>query len=118
MRRRTSHVIRPLATPVVRFRLAALFAAQLFDLGTFSVMVGRHGVAAEVNPIVAQGFAGWGMVLVIVAKLALFMLVGSIVVLLAERRPARRTSLRLAAFLTVMAVVAGLTGGVSNVVAL
>jgi hypothetical protein len=118
MRRRASHVTRPPGQSVVRFRLAALFAAQFFDLGTFSMMVGRHGVAAEANPIVAQGFAGWGMLMVVIAKLALFLLVSSIIVLLAERRPARRTSLRLAAFLTVMAVVAGLTGGVSNVAAL
>lgn len=118
MRRRASHVIRPLRLGVLRFRLAALFAAQFFDLGTFSVMVRRHGVAAEANPIIAQGFATWGIVLVVVAKLALVVLVGSIVVLLADRPPLRRTRLRLAAFLTVMAVIAGLTGGLSNVAAL
>jgi hypothetical protein len=117
MRRRASHAIRPLGRAVVRFRLAALFAAQFFDLGTFSVMVGRHGIAAELNPIVVQGFVGWGMLLVVVAKLALFVLVGSIVVLLA-RYPARRTSLSLAAVVTVMAVVAGFTGGVSNLATL
>jgi hypothetical protein len=118
MRRRASHVIRPPESPIVRFRLAALFAAQFFDLGTFSMMVGRHGVAAEANPIVAQGLADWGMLLLVVAKLALFLLVSSIVVLLIERRPARPTSLRLAAIVTVMAVLAGLTGGVSNLAAL
>jgi hypothetical protein len=118
MRRRADHVIRPLGSAVVRFRLAALFAAQFFDLGTFSLMVGRHGVAAEVNPIVAQGFADWGMALVVVAKLALVLLVGSIVVVLAQYRPARPMSLRLAAVVTIVAVAAGLTGGVSNVVAL
>ena len=89
MRGRASHVIRPLRREILRFRLAALFAAQFFDLGTFSLMVDRHGVAAEANPIVAQGFADWGIALVIVAKLALVVLVGSIVVLLAGR-PTRR----------------------------
>ena len=117
MRRRASHVIRPVRAGVVRFRLAALFAAQFFDLGTFSLMVDRHGVAAEVNPIVAQGFADWGMVLVVVAKLALVLLVGSVVVLLAGH-PTRRESLGLAAVVTVAAVVAGFTGGVSNLAAL
>ena len=117
MRRRASHVIRPVRVGVVRFRLAALFAAQFFDLGTFSLMVGRHGVAAEVNPIVAQGFADWGMVLVVVAKLALVLLVGSIVVLLAGH-PTRRVSLSLAAVVTVTAVAAGFTGGVSNLATL
>ena len=117
MRRRASHVIRPVRGPIVRFRLAALFAAQFFDLGTFSLMIDRHGVAAEANPIVAQGFADWGMLLVVVAKIALFVLVGSIVFLLAEH-PRRRASLSLAAVITVVAVVAGFTGGVSNLATL
>ena len=117
MRRRASHATRPVRREVLRFRLAALFAAQFFDLGTFSLMVDRHGVAAEVNPIVAQGFADWGIALVVVAKLALFVLVGSIVVLLAEH-PTRRASLGIAAVVTVLAVVAGFTGGVSNLAAL
>ena len=81
----------------MRFRLTALFAAQFFDLGTFSLMVDRHGVVAEANPIVAQGFADWGMPLVVVAKIALVLLVGSIVVLLTEHQK-RRTTLGLAAF--------------------
>ena len=117
MRRRASHAVRPLRHAVLRFRLAALFAAQFFDLGTFSLMVDRHGVAAEANPIVAQGFADWGMVLVVVAKIALVVLVGSIVVLLAEH-PRRPSSLGIAAVLTVLAVVAGFTGGVSNLATL
>ncbi len=117
MRRRASHAIRPLRRAVVRFRLAALFAAQFFDLGTFTLMVDRHGVAAEANPIIAQGFSDWGLVLVVVAKLALVVLVGSIVVLLAEH-PTRRSSLGIAAVVTVAAVVAGFTGGVSNVATL
>jgi hypothetical protein len=102
---------------ILRFRLAALFAAQFFDLGTFTLMVDRHGVAAEANPIIAQGFSDWGMVLVVVAKLALVVLVGSIVVLLAEH-PTRRSSLGIAAVVTVAAVVAGFTGGVSNLATL
>ena len=117
MRRHASHVIRPLRRAVVRFRLAALFAAQFFDLGTFTLMVDRHGVAAEANPIIAQGFADWGLLLVVIAKLALFVLVGSIVVLLAEH-PTRRSSLGIAAVVTVAAVVAGFTGGVSNLATL
>lgn len=117
MRRRATHAIRPARVAVLRFRLAALFAAQFFDLGTFSLMVDRHGVAAEANPIVAQGFADWGMVLVVIAKFALIVLVGSIVVLLAGH-PTRRASLGLAAIVTVAAVVAGFTGGVSNLATL
>lgn len=80
-------------------------------------MVDRHGIVAEANPLVAQGFADWGMVLVVLAKLALVLLVGSIVVLLAGR-PTRRASLGPAAVVTVVAVVAGFTGGVSNLATL
>ncbi len=116
MRRRASHVIRPVRGRVVRFRLAALFAAQFFDLGTFSLMVDRHGVAAEANPIVAQGFADWGMVLVVVAKLAL----SSWSARSWSSWPDTRSpaSLGLAAVVTVVAVVAGFTGGVSNLATL
>ena len=118
MRRRASHVIRPLRRAVVRFRLAALFAAQFFDLGTFTLMVDRHGVAAEANPIIAQGFSDWGLVLVVVAKLALFVLVGSIVVLAGgDIRPAGRAWAS-RPWSRSLAVVAGFTGGVSNLATL
>jgi len=42
--------------PILRFRLAAIFAAQLFDFVTFTIMIERHGIDAELNPIVALGF--------------------------------------------------------------
>ena len=53
-------LIRP-SGPILRFRLAALLAAQLFDFGTFTLMVGRHGIVAELNPLVAQGFVAFGL---------------------------------------------------------
>ena len=96
----------------MRFRLTALFAAQFFDLGTFSLMVDRHGVVAEANPIVAQGFADWGMPLVVVAKIALVLLVGSTVVLLTAEFIKREVTKPVVAF------VAGFTGGVSNLATL
>jgi hypothetical protein len=54
------------------------------------------------------------MPLVVVAKVALVLLVGSIVVLLAGHEPVRPTRLRVAALLTVLAVVAGVAGGLTN----
>jgi hypothetical protein len=109
-------LIRP-SGPILRFRLAALFAAQLFDFGTFTLMVGRHGIMAEVNPLVAQGFVAFGLPLLVVVKLALVVLLGSIVVLLGREGPSGRPSSRLAAGVAVLAVAAGLVGGVSNVLA-
>jgi hypothetical protein len=107
---------RAAAVPIVRFRLASLLAAQLFDFATFALMVGRHGVAAELNPVVAQGFIGFGLPFLAFTKLAVVVLVGSIVVVLG-RDAAERSPSRLAAGLAVLGVVAGVAGGISNAIA-
>lgn len=106
---------RVLPAPILRLRLAALLAAQLFDYGTFTLMVERHGIRAELNPIVAHGFATFGLPIVALAKLALVVLIGSIIVVLAQDRSASRMTTRVAAFVTIVAVVGGLFGGISNV---
>jgi hypothetical protein len=103
--------------PILRFRLAALLAAQLFDFGTFTLMIQKHGIVAELNPIVAQGFATFGMPVLIGVKVALVVLLASIVVLLARDAPQRRSIPGLAALITIFAVVGGLVGGISNVLA-
>lgn len=101
--------------PILRLRLATLLAAQLFDFGTFTVMVGRHGIVTELNPIVAQGFVVFGLPILALVKLALIVLLGSIVVLLARDHPTHRAIPGLAAAITLIAVIAGLVGGISNV---
>jgi hypothetical protein len=103
--------------PILRFRLAALLAAQLFDFGTFTLMIGKHGIAAEVNPLVAQGYVTYGFPVLILVKLLLVVLLGSIVVLLARDVPTRPAARGFAATITVLAVTAGLIGGISNVLA-
>jgi len=102
---------------ILRFRIAALLAAQLFDFGTFTLMIGRHGIVAEVNPIVAQGFDAFGMPILALSKVALIVLLGSIIVLLARDVPSRRPIPGLAATITLLAVIGGLVGGISNVLA-
>jgi hypothetical protein len=72
---------------------------------------------AELNPIVAQGFATFGLPVLVLAKIALVVLLASIVVLLARDVPTRRSVQGLAALITVIAVTAGLLGGISNVLA-
>ena len=47
--------------PVGFLRLATLVLAQALDLVTFSVMVGRHGLVAEANPLVSDLFGSYGM---------------------------------------------------------
>jgi hypothetical protein len=109
-----AQVLSPTRAPILRFRIAALLAAQLFDFGTFLLMIERHGIRAEANPIVAQGFIAFGLPIVAVAKISLVVLVGSILVLLGQETMARPVSGRLAAIVVVAAVAAGLLGGISN----
>ena len=109
--------VAPTNGAILRFRLATLLAAQLFDFGTFTLMIGRHGIAAEINPIVAQGFDLFGMPVLIVAKVALVVMLASIVVLLTRDGPSRRAVPGLAAFVTIAAVLGGMIGGISNVLA-
>lgn len=110
-----SAVRRVLPAPVLRLRIAALVAAQMFDYGTFTLMVDRHGIQAELNPIVANGFAAFGLPIIALAKLALVLLIGSIIVILAHDRRSSQATLRIATFVTLIAVVAGLIGGISNI---
>ena len=107
----------PRAAPVLPLRLASLVAAQMFDYGTFTVMVGRHGISPEANPLVAIAFAAFGMPVLALAKAALVVLVASIIVILSRDRPLRRRAPDLAGLVAVLAVVGGLIGGVSNVLA-
>ena len=113
--RTPSTVRRVLPAPVLRLRIAALVAAQMFDYGTFTLMVERHGIRAELNPIVAHGFAAFGLPIVALAKLALVVLIGSIIVILAHDQRASRGTMRIATGVTVIAVAAGLVGGISNI---
>ena len=99
------------------FRLATLLAAQMFDFATFTIMIGRHGIAAETNPLVAGGFAAFGMPILALMKIALIALLASIVVILDREQPRRRFGLELAALFSVLAVAGGLLGGISNVLA-
>ncbi len=111
---RERRAARPLAPPYVRLHLAAVFTAQFFDLGTFGRMVSHHGIKAELNPIIARGFDTFGLPVIVLTKLALIVLVCAIVVMLAAEHPRRRPSPGLASLVTVIAVAAGLVGGVSN----
>jgi hypothetical protein len=105
-----------LTTPVsiVRLRLATILAAQLFDFGTFTMMVARHGIAGEANPIVAQGFVAFGLPIVVLGKIALVVLCGSLQVVLLQGIGTGRTTWRLATLVALLAVAAGLAGGISN----
>jgi hypothetical protein len=103
---------------LLRIRLATLLVAQLFDYGTFTVMIARHGPMVEANPLVARELVAYGLPFLAVAKGALVMLVCSIVVILATRGRRRPIATRLATSVALLAVAAGLLGGISNVLVL
>jgi uncharacterized membrane protein len=105
----THHLILP-------FRLATVLAAQLFDFGTFTVMIARHGIISEMNPLVAQGFTYFGMPVLVLMKAALVVLLASTIIVLDRNRSARKP-VPAATFVTVLGVVGGLVGGISNVIA-
>ena len=90
---------------IVPFRIAAVLAAQLFDLATFTIMVGRHGIGTELNPLVAHGFDGFGMPMVVVMKVALVVQLASTIVVLDRGGRRRHPIPGLAATIAVAAVV-------------
>jgi hypothetical protein len=102
------------AAGLLRLQLTTLLVAQLFDYATFTVMIARHGPMAEANPLIAQGLAMYGLPLLALAKAALVLLLGSIVVILANPAPRRPTRTRMATILALLAVGGGLVGGISN----
>ncbi len=96
--------------------LLTVCIAQLFDFSTFVVLMRIHGPTAELNPLVASGYASSGIVGLALAKAVLVLfLVSSVVVLRRGRLGDRR---RLAGFLAGLAIVAGLVGGASNAIAM
>ena len=101
------------AASVGFLRIATLFLAQVFDLATFGIMVGRHGAAAEANPLVSDLFVSYGMPAVVFAKLALIVLVGALAVA-ASARGGRGVWSMVGGLPIALAITAGLIGGISN----
>jgi hypothetical protein len=89
--------------------LGVLALAHVFDWASFLVMIARHGLGAEANPIVVTLFEETGVPGVTLAKLATVAFAGLLAVLLAPKRR------RMAMVLLTFGVAAGLIGGFSNV---
>ena len=94
-------------------RLATLALAQAIDLATFSMMVARHGAAAEANPLVNDLFLTLGMPAVILAKAALVLLVSALC-LAAGARGGRGAWALIGGVPLAIAIAAGLIGGITN----
>jgi hypothetical protein len=97
--------------PVLTLSLLAL--AHLFDYSTFIVMISRHGLAAELNPVVTFMATEFGLPGLTVAKLASVIFLACTAVLL--YRVSRN---RTATMLIAIGVVAGIIGGCSNIASL
>ena len=94
-------------------RLATLVTAQLFDLGTFMTMVTLRGPSSEANPLVASLLGTMGMPALVFAKVAVVVLVGSLLAAGAAR--GRRGPWAVVAGLPLaLAIVFGLIGGITN----
>jgi len=98
----------------VFLRLSTLILAQLLDLVTFDVMVHRVGPEAEANPFVSDLFLAAGMPAVAVAKVALILLVGSLVVA-AYGHGERRVWALVGGVPLALGISVGLIGGITNV---
>jgi hypothetical protein len=98
--------------PLLAPALLTMVAAQLLDLGTFVTMVRRIGIGAEANPLVVGLFQDGGIPALVLAKLSLLVLIGSVSVVLVRMRG--RTWQRAGGMLLAMAIVAGILGGWSN----
>ncbi len=98
--------------PILAPAVLTMVAAQLLDLGTFITMVHRVGIGGEANPLAANVLDGGGLGLLVVAKLALIVLVGSVAVGLVAFR--RRWLQRAAFVLLAFAIAAGILGGWTN----
>ena len=101
----------PLTVPQI-VALTALAFAHLFDYTSFLVLVSRHGLAAEANPIVVRIAQTAGIPGLTIAKLGTVAFAASLMLIILPRRP------KLAMALVVFGVAAGLLGGLSNVASL
>ena len=69
------------------FGIALLIAAHMADYATFLVMVMRHGIRAELNPIVTRIAEDHGLALLTVAKFAAVLLVATSFLIIGRTRP-------------------------------
>jgi len=89
--------------------LIFLALAHAFDYVTFLVMTSKHGLAAELNPVVVTLAEQFGLPGLTIAKLASVGFLAGVVLLAA---PQRR---KVAGALLVIGISVGVLGGVSNI---
>ena len=89
--------------------IAVLIFAHIADYTTFIVMVARHGLGSELNPIVAMLAEDWGLALLTVAKFATVLFVAATFLIVSKQRPKLGTSV------LAFGIFIGGLGAVSNI---
>jgi len=89
--------------------IVVLALAHFFDYATFLMLMMRHGIDAEANPVVIKIAKSTGIEGLTVAKLMTVILAASLTLVIWPRYP------KLAMALLVFGVAAGLAGALSNV---
>lgn len=89
--------------------IGLLVIAHLADYSTFLVMVLRHDIGTELNPVVAGIAQEGGLALLTVAKFATVLFVAATFVVVGRSRP------RLAAAVLITGIIVGGVGAISNV---
>jgi hypothetical protein len=102
-----------LASTTRLLALATLGIAQALDFATFQLMVARHGLGAEANPIVQGMYQSFGTSGVAAAKVALVVLIASLFI--ANWGRGRRGIWAASGGLPIaLAIAAGIIGGITN----
>jgi hypothetical protein len=89
--------------------LVLLAAAHVFDYVSFLIMTGKHGLVAELNPIVVVLAQDYGLPGLTLAKMGSVVLLAAVFLVL---RPHRR---RWASTILTIGITVGVVGGISNV---
>jgi hypothetical protein len=92
--------------------ITVLALAHVLDYTTFVILVARHTLAAEANPIVRNIYESTGIGGLTIAKFFTVVLAASMTVVIWPRYP------KLAALLLTFGVAAGLFGALTNVASL
>ena len=88
--------------------IGLLILAHVADYATFIVMVVRHGLGTEMNPLVVRIAEDHGLALLTMAKFATVLLVAATFLVLSRSRP------RLGGSVLVIGVIVGGLGAFSN----
>ncbi len=94
------------------FGIGLLIVAHAADYATFLVMVARHGITSELNPIVSRIAADYGLALLTIAKTAAVLIVATAFLIIIRTRPKVGTSV-----LAIGIFIGGL-GAYSNIISI